>query len=117
MIQLFSCGLPKKKILGAAKKAVRPPELSKRPLLLKHDETHLPPFSFNPPVNMFKPSNPMMARLRFTTKQVNGGFYKGNRTGSMGHFDKKGNYVIDWHKVRTYVAPDDLDDFKVGELD
>ncbi|CAI7626869.1 hypothetical protein N7533_002379 [Penicillium manginii] len=62
---------------------------------------------------MFKPSNPMMARLRFTTKQVNGGFYKGNRTGAMGHFDRKGNYVIDWEKVRTYAVPEDLADFKL----
>ncbi|KAJ5897413.1 hypothetical protein N7504_007701 [Penicillium tannophilum] len=60
---------------------------------------------------MFKPSPTMMARLRFTTKQVNGGYYKGTRTGSMGQFDKKGNYVIDWKKVRTYVVPDDLDEF------
>jgi large subunit ribosomal protein L41 len=66
---------------------------------------------------MFKPSNPMMARLRFTTKQVNGGFYKGNRTGAMGHFDKKGNYVIDWQKVRTYAVPEDMGDFKVGDFD
>lgn len=64
---------------------------------------------------MFKPSQPMMARLRLTTKQVNGGYYKGNRTGSMGHFDHKGNYVIDWKKVRTYVVPEDLDTFKVRE--
>lgn len=67
---------------------------------------------------MFKPSQPMMARLRLTTKQVNGGYYKGTRTGSMGHFDKKGNYVIDWKKVRTYVVPEDLKSFKVrGYLD
>lgn len=63
--------------------------------------------------NMFKPSPTMMARLRFTTKQVNGGYYKGTRTGSMGQFDKKGNYVIDWKKVRTYVVPDDLEEFDV----
>lgn len=31
----------------------------------------------------------------------------------MGHFDDKGNYVIDWKKVRTYVVPEDLDQFKV----
>ncbi|KAJ5654506.1 hypothetical protein N7490_001509 [Penicillium lividum] len=60
---------------------------------------------------MFKASPSMMARLRFTTKSVNGGYYKGTRTGSMGHFDKKGNYVIDWKKVRTYVVPDDLAEF------
>jgi len=68
-------------------------------------------------VNMFKPSNPMMARLRLTTKQVGGGYYKGNRVGSMGHFDHKGNYVIDWKKVRTYVVPEDLDSFKVCLLE
>ncbi|KAJ5911679.1 uncharacterized protein N7473_000982 [Penicillium subrubescens] len=62
---------------------------------------------------MFKPSQPMMARLRLTTKQVNGGYYKGTRTGSMGYFDPKGNYVIDWKKVRTYVVPEGLDTFKL----
>ncbi|KAJ5893791.1 50S ribosomal protein YmL27 [Penicillium taxi] len=62
---------------------------------------------------MFKPTSPMMARLRLTTKAVNGGYYKGNRTGSMGYFEKKGNYVIDWRKVRTYVVPEDLADFKL----
>lgn len=62
---------------------------------------------------MFKPSPTMMARLRLTTKQVNGGYYKGSRTGSMGHF-QKGKYVIDWKKVRTYVAPDDLESFDVS---
>ncbi|PYH41418.1 mitochondrial 54S ribosomal protein mL41 [Aspergillus saccharolyticus JOP 1030-1] len=62
---------------------------------------------------MFKPSKPMMARLRLTTKQVNGGYYKGNRTGSMGFFAKNGSYVIDWKKVRTYVVPDNLDQFKL----
>lgn len=59
----------------------------------------------------------MMARLRLTTKQVNGGYYKGNRTGSMGRFDHKGNYVIDWKKVRTYVVPDDIEGFKVSPLE
>ncbi|OJJ47744.1 hypothetical protein ASPZODRAFT_63514 [Penicilliopsis zonata CBS 506.65] len=62
---------------------------------------------------MFKPSQPMMARLRLTTKQVNGGYYKGTRTGSMGYFAKNGSYVIDWKKVRTYVVPEDLDAFKL----
>lgn len=62
---------------------------------------------------MFKPSQPMMARLRLTTKQVNGGYYKGNRTGSMGYFAKNGSYVIDWKKVRTYAVPENLDDFKL----
>ncbi|KAL4907258.1 hypothetical protein BDW74DRAFT_148816 [Aspergillus multicolor] len=60
-----------------------------------------------------KPSQPMMARLRLTTKQVNGGYYKGNRTGSMGYFAKNGSYVIDWKKVRTYVVPENLNEFKL----
>lgn len=64
---------------------------------------------------MFKPTQPMMARLRLTTKQVNGGFYKGNRTGSMGRFGANGStYHIDWSKVRTYVVPENLDEFKVS---
>lgn len=65
---------------------------------------------------MFKPSQPMMGRLRLTTKQVNGGYYKGTRSGSMGYFAKNGSYVIDWKKVRTYAVPEDLDQFKVGPL-
>lgn len=56
----------------------------------------------------------MMARLRLTTKQVGRGYYKGNRTGSMGFFAKPGSYVIDWKKVRTYVAPEKLDEFPVS---
>ncbi|KAL4941503.1 hypothetical protein BDV06DRAFT_194285 [Aspergillus oleicola] len=60
-----------------------------------------------------KPSQPMMARLRLTTKQVLGGYYKGNRTGSMGYFAKNGSYVIDWKKVRTYNVPENLKDFKL----
>ncbi|GMF73689.1 unnamed protein product [Aspergillus oryzae] len=62
---------------------------------------------------MFKPSQPMMARLRLTTKQVNGGYYKGNRTGAMGYFAKNGSYVIDWKKVRTFVVPENLGEFKL----
>lgn len=56
----------------------------------------------------------MMARLRLTTKQTNKGYYKGTRTGSMGQWTKQGNYVINWEKVRTYVVPDDLKEFKVS---
>ncbi|EEP81694.1 conserved hypothetical protein [Uncinocarpus reesii 1704] len=48
---------------------------------------------------------------------VGPGYYKGNRTGSMGFFGrKKGRYVIDWTKVRTYVVPEGLSEFKVGAL-
>ncbi|OGE51735.1 hypothetical protein PENARI_c012G06533 [Penicillium arizonense] len=52
---------------------------------------------------MFKPTEPMLMRLRLTTKQVNGGYYKGNRTGSMGVFDKKGQYRSQVEKHRNYI--------------
>ncbi|KAJ5170257.1 uncharacterized protein N7500_003040 [Penicillium coprophilum] len=58
---------------------------------------------------MFKPTQPMMVRLRLTTKQVNGGYYKGNRTGSMGHFDKRGTYRPDLSKHRVYMAAEKLE--------
>ncbi|EXF76077.1 hypothetical protein COL5a_010664 [Colletotrichum fioriniae] len=51
--------------------------------------------------------------LKLTTKDVNKGFYKGNRTGAMGRHTKYGGYVIEWHKVRTYVVPEGLKDFKL----
>lgn len=61
-----------------------------------------------------KPSQSLMARLRLTTKQVNKGYYKGTRSGSMGFWANNGStYVIDWKKVRTYVVPENLKDFKV----
>ncbi|KAL8793564.1 MAG: hypothetical protein Q9195_003826 [Heterodermia aff. obscurata] len=44
---------------------------------------------------------------------VNGGFYKGNRTGSMGRHTKGGGYMIEWRKVRTYVVPANLADFQL----
>lgn len=52
--------------------------------------------------------------LKLTVKDVNKGFYKGNRTGSMGRHTKYGGYVIEWEKVRTYAVPPNLKDFKVG---
>ncbi|KAG5520208.1 hypothetical protein PMAC_001285 [Pneumocystis sp. 'macacae'] len=36
-------------------------------------------------------------------------FYKGSRTGSMGRHTKRGRYLIDWAKVRTFVVPSGLD--------
>ncbi|KAF4595638.1 50s ribosomal protein yml27 [Ophiocordyceps camponoti-floridani] len=50
--------------------------------------------------------------LRLTTKDVGKGYYKGNRTGSMGRHTKYGGYQIDWAKVRTYVVPN-LKSFKL----
>jgi len=51
-------------------------------------------------------------KLPLTTKDVNKGYYKGNRTGSMGRHTKYGGYVVDYSKVRTYVVPD-LTGFKL----
>lgn len=51
-------------------------------------------------------------KLALTTKDVNKGFYKGNRTGSMGRHTKHGGYIIEWEKVRTYAVPP-LEDFQV----
>ncbi|KAF3901693.1 hypothetical protein ABW20_dc0101712 [Dactylellina cionopaga] len=45
-------------------------------------------------------------RLQLTTKQVNGGYYKGTRTGSMGSHTKYGGYRLDLAKMRNYVVPD-----------
>ncbi|KAI0129529.1 mitochondrial ribosomal protein L27-domain-containing protein [Xylariales sp. AK1849] len=53
-------------------------------------------------------------KLPLTTKDINKGFYKGTRTGSMGRHTKFGGYVIDWDKVRTYVVPEGLKAFKLS---
>ncbi len=53
-------------------------------------------------------------KFQLTTKDINKGYYKGNRSGSMGRHTKHGGYIIELHKVRTYVVPTGLDTFKVG---
>ncbi len=67
-----------------------------------------------------RPTSPLQVglyrHLKLTTKDVNKGFYKGNRTGSMGRHTKYGGYVIEWNKVRTYAVPQNLKDFKVGSM-
>ena len=68
---------------------------------------------------MFKPTQPLCRRLRrlaLTTKQVNGGYYKGTGSGSMGEHTKHGGYIINWRKVRTYVVPKNLEEFQVCVL-
>ncbi|KAI0459230.1 mitochondrial ribosomal protein L27-domain-containing protein [Xylaria acuta] len=52
-------------------------------------------------------------KLPLTTKDIKKGFYKGTRTGSMGRHTKHGGYTIEWKKVRTYVVPAGLNDFKL----
>jgi len=63
-----------------------------------------------------KPTSPLLKRIArhaLSTKQTNKGYYKGTGTGSTGRHTKHGGYIIEWEKVRTYVAPKDLKDFKV----
>ena len=65
---------------------------------------------------MFKPTAPLFRRLRrlaLTTKMVNGGYYKGTGSGSMGRHTKHGGYIIEWDKVRNYIVPPNLAAFKV----
>ncbi|KAG4417316.1 hypothetical protein IFR04_009531 [Cadophora malorum] len=54
-----------------------------------------------------------LKRLALTTKATNKGYYKGTGTGPMGTHTKHGGYIIDWDRVRTYVVPQDLKDFKL----
>ncbi|KAI0506056.1 mitochondrial ribosomal protein L27-domain-containing protein [Xylaria bambusicola] len=63
-----------------------------------------------------QPTQALLKRFRklpLTTKDINKGYYKGTRTGSMGQHTKFGGYVIDWKKVRTYVVPSNLDTFNL----
>lgn len=65
---------------------------------------------------MFRPTQALgkkFRKLRLTTKDMNKGFYKGNRTGNMGTHDKWGGFKVDYEKVRTYAVPAGLDTFKV----
>ncbi|EMR10455.1 hypothetical protein PNEG_01169 [Pneumocystis murina B123] len=59
---------------------------------------------------MLKPSQILEGakRLPMTSKQGRQ-FYKGSRTGSMGRHTKRGGYIIDWAKVRTFIVPNGLD--------
>jgi hypothetical protein len=64
---------------------------------------------------MVKPSPALFARLRFTTKGVARGFYRGNRAGAMGAHTEYGKYLIDWRKTTHYNVPDTVD-FAVSSL-
>ncbi|ODV88053.1 hypothetical protein CANARDRAFT_26214 [[Candida] arabinofermentans NRRL YB-2248] len=48
-------------------------------------------------------------RLPMTTKDGNKNFYKGTRSSGIGKFDMYGKYTINYEKVRTFVAPEDMD--------
>ncbi|KAK3059918.1 hypothetical protein LTS18_009766, partial [Coniosporium uncinatum] len=65
---------------------------------------------------MFKPTPSLqrsVRRLALTTKQGPKDYYKGTRTGSMGRHTKYGTYKIEWNKVRTYVYPENMAEFKL----
>lgn len=60
----------------------------------------------------------LMRRLRhfqLTTKNGPKDYYKGTRSGAMGQHTNKGGYKVNFDKVRTYVVPEGLRDFKVWE--
>jgi large subunit ribosomal protein L41 len=63
-----------------------------------------------------KPTPALASRVRFTTKQVGGGFYRGSRTGATGAHTQWGGYLIDYRKVRHFNCPDDLEKFDVRAL-
>lgn len=69
------------------------------PSLLRHFKERLIPFRAPHPTNR---------RSKLTTKQGNKDFYKGTGSANMGQHTKHGRYIIDYHKVRTYVVPAEL---------
>lgn len=64
----------------------------------------------------FFPTLPLLRRVRhfqLTTKNGPKDYYKGTRSGNTGRHTKHGGFVVDFDKVRTYVVPEGLADFKV----
>ncbi|KAI8068012.1 mitochondrial ribosomal protein L27-domain-containing protein [Gongronella butleri] len=51
-------------------------------------------------------------RLQLTAKRGHN-YYKGTGSGAMGRHTKKGGYMIDWARVRSFVVPD-LEGFTLG---
>ncbi|KAF2420277.1 hypothetical protein EJ08DRAFT_642225 [Tothia fuscella] len=65
---------------------------------------------------MFKPSAPLsgnLRRLALTTKNGPKDYYKGNRVGAMGRHTKRGGYIIELQRVRTYVYPKNIGSCKL----
>ncbi|KAF7721028.1 hypothetical protein EC973_005538 [Apophysomyces ossiformis] len=52
------------------------------------------------------------SRAPLTSKKGHN-YYKGTGSGAMGRHTKRGGYIIDWNKVRTFVVPD-LEGFTLG---
>lgn len=76
--------------------------------------TSPPPTSPTTTATMHPTLRALGRRIQLTTKDTNKGYYKGNRTGSMGSHTKYGTYKIDYKKVRTFVVPD-LEGFSVSD--
>ncbi|GAB5588333.1 60S ribosomal protein L27 [Umbelopsis nana] len=53
------------------------------------------------------------ARRTPMTSKRGHNYYKGTGSGAMGRHTKRGGYLIDWNKVRTYVVPD-ITDFNLS---
>jgi hypothetical protein len=69
-------------------------------------------------LNMFHPTPSLFGNLRrlaLTTKNGPKDYYKGNRTGAMGRHDKRGGYIVEYERVRTYVFPKNIDECKVRD--
>ncbi|ODQ67438.1 hypothetical protein NADFUDRAFT_81913 [Nadsonia fulvescens var. elongata DSM 6958] len=52
-------------------------------------------------------------RVALTTKQGNKSFYKGTGSSGIGQHTKKGGYILDWAKVRTYTVPAGLNNTSI----
>ncbi|EGW34916.1 uncharacterized protein SPAPADRAFT_58037 [Spathaspora passalidarum NRRL Y-27907] len=55
-------------------------------------------------------------RHPITTKQGNHTFYKGTGSTGVGRLNNKGQYIMNWDKVRTYVVPSDLNSTELKAL-
>ncbi|RLV92138.1 54S ribosomal protein L27 mitochondrial [Spathaspora sp. JA1] len=55
-------------------------------------------------------------RHALTTKQGNHTFYKGTRSSGVGKLNARGQYIMNWDKVRTYVVPAELNTTELKAL-
>lgn len=57
-----------------------------------------------------QPTRPLLSRavrrLPLTSKQAGPNYYKGYGGGAMGSHTRRGGYILDYSKIRTYVVPD-----------
>jgi large subunit ribosomal protein L41 len=60
-------------------------------------------------------------KLKLTTKMANKGYYKGTRSGNIGHFSYNPKryyiYEVDYEKVRTFSKPAGMEESKVSICD